>query len=97
MAKQPISLHQAFIRPLLVGGGEREPMGLVVITGLGLLVLSVQFWSFWSLICGLFCLFGIAPYLVQIAKKDPKAFAVYNRYMKYRAFYPARSTPYRRK
>ncbi len=96
MAKRPIPLHQALVRPLLVGGGEREPMGLVVITGLGFIAIAWQFASFVALAGALVCLLAVAPYLVKVAKKDPKAFAVYKRYMKYRPFYSARSTPYRK-
>jgi type IV secretion system protein VirB3 len=94
--KQPIPLHQALVRPLLVGGGEREPMGVVVTAGLCQLALAWQYWSLWALVGGLFFLIVIPQYLVKVAKMDPKAFAVYRRYMKRRAFYPARSTPYGR-
>lgn len=94
MAKNPVPIFQALTRPLLVGGGEREPMGVTVITGLGLIALGIQFWSLLALIVGVLILCLIPPRLVQIAKKDPRAFAVYSRYMKYREYYPARSTPY---
>jgi type IV secretion system protein TrbD len=92
----PVRLAQSLVRPLLVAGGEREPIGVVVGTGLGMLALG---WQFASPVCaamGVLCL-TVGLYAVRrIAKRDPRMFAVYRRFLQYRAFYPARSTPFRR-
>jgi len=92
-----IRLNQALVRPLLVAGGEREPTGVMIGCGFGMLAMG---WQFVSLACatiGVLCL-TIGLYAVQrMAKRDPQMFAVYRRFIGYRDFYPARSTPFRRK
>jgi len=89
--------HKSLARDILVSGAEREPAGLVIGTGLFFLAAAWQFVSIVSLITGVLIL-TVGLYAVrQIAKRDPKMFAVYRRYIWYRSYYPARSTPYRRR
>lgn len=93
----PVKLCQALVRPPDVGGGEREPMGVVIGGGLMMLALAWQFLSLLCLAIGL-VLLTAGIYLVRrIHKRDPLMFAVYRRFLAYRAFYPARSTPFRRR
>ena len=93
----PVKLCQALIRPPDVGGGEREPMGVVIGGGLLMLALAWQFLSLLCLAIGL-VLLTAGVYLVRrIHKRDPLMVAVYRRFLGYRAFYPARSTPFRRR
>jgi type IV secretory pathway TrbD component len=93
----PVKLSQALVRPPTVGGGEREPMGVVIGGGVMLLAMAWQFLSVLCLAIGL-VLLTAGVYLVQrIHKRDPLMFAVYRRFLPYRAYYPARSTPFRRR
>ena len=73
-------------------GGDRE---LVMFSGLlaGALVFTAQSWR--ATIFG-FILWFTAIFLLRLmAKADPKLRAVYIRHRRYKAYYPARSTPYR--
>ena len=93
----PVKLCQAPVRPPDVGGGEREPMGVVIGGGLMMLALAWQFLSVLCLAIGL-VLLTAGVYLVRrIHRRDPLMVAVYRRFLAYRAFYPARSTPFRRR
>jgi type IV secretory pathway TrbD component len=91
----PVRLAQSLVRPLLVAGGEREPTGVVVGAGLGMLALGWQFGSVMCAAVGVLCLTAGMYAVRRIAKRDPQMFAVYRRFLLYRSFYPARSTPFR--
>jgi type IV secretory pathway TrbD component len=92
----PVKVFQSLVRPPSVGGGEREPMG-VVVGGLMMLAYAWQFASAACLAVGA-TLLTVGVYLVRrIHRRDPLMFAVYRRFLPYRAYYPARSTPFRRR
>ncbi len=88
-------ISQALTRPLLIGGCERTGFGLVVGAGAGLLMLAWQSWSVVAAVEGAAILFGGLAVLRRMARRDPQFWAVYRRNRSYRAYYPARSTPYR--
>ena len=88
--------HKSLARDILVSGAEREPAGLVIGAGLFFLAAAWQFVSLVSLIAGVLIL-TVGLYAVrQIAKRDPKMFAVYRRYIWYRAT-TRRARRYRRR
>ena len=67
--------------------------------GVGMMFAGLA-WQYRSLVAVvtsvLILMIGI-PVLRAIGKRDPMMFAVFGRYIKYRAHYPARSTPFGRK
>ena len=73
-------------------GGDRE---MVMFSGLlaGALIFSAQ--ELRATIFGLALWFGALFVLRQMAKADRKLRQVYLRHRRYRAYYPARSTPFR--
>ena len=89
-------ISQALTRPLLIGGCERTGFGLVVGAGAGLLMLAWQSWSVVAAAGGAGILSGGLAVLRRMARNDPQFWAVYRRNRRYRAFYPARSTPWRK-
>lgn len=89
--------HQSLARDILISGAEREPAGVVIGTGLFFLAAAWQFASLVSLLAGIVILTVGLFAVRQIARRDPKMFAVFRRYLWYRSYYPARSTPFRRR
>jgi type IV secretion system protein VirB3 len=86
-------VYQSVIRPLLFLGGDRE---LTMMTGLlcASAVFAVQTWQ--SVMWGV-GVWTIALYFLRLmAKSDPLLRDIYLRHVAYKAFYPARSTPWRR-
>lgn len=81
-------LHQSLIRPILVGGGERN---LVHLNGVISAALIFGIGSIYAVILGL--IFAvIAQYgLVALAKKDAQFFDVYRRHILYQDYYPPRA------
>lgn len=95
-SRSGLAISQALTRALLVGGCERTGFGLVVGAGAGLLELAWQSWSVVAAAGGaLFLTLGLTA-LRRMARSDPQFWAVYRRNRRYRAFYPARSTPFRK-
>jgi type IV secretion system protein VirB3 len=89
--------HQSLTRDILISGGEREPAGVVIGTGMFFLAAAWQFVSLPGLLVSAFTL-STGLYAVRsLARRDPRTFRVYQRYLHYRAYYPARSTPFRRR
>ena len=90
--RRTIPIHSAVNRPNLFMGGDRE---LVMFTALlaAALIFAAQEWFA--------CVFGVvlwtaALYLLRLmAKNDPQLRHVYLRHRRYKAFYPAHSTPFR--
>ena len=80
-------LHPSLVRPILLGGGERElvvievSLTLSLVLGLGLHPVSVA-------IAVLVATVG-HRLLVWIARQDPQATRVYARHRRYQPFYPA--------
>ena len=92
MALRTIPIHRAGNRENLFMGGDRE---MVMFSGLlaGALIFSAQ--ELRATIFGLALWFGALFALRQMAKADRKLRQVYLRHRRYRAYYPARSTPFR--
>ncbi|MGL5291998.1 MAG: conjugal transfer protein TrbD [Vibrionaceae bacterium] len=92
MALRTIPIRRAGNRENLFIGGDRE---LVMFSGLlsGALIFSAQ--ELRATIFGLLLWFGALFVCRLMAKSDPKLRHVYLRHRRYKAYYPARSTPYR--
>lgn len=93
MALRTIPIRRAGNRENLFIGGDRE---LIMFSGLlaGALIFSAQEIS--ATIFGLLLWFGALFVCRLMAKSDPKLRHVYLRHRRYKAYYPARSTPYRK-
>ena len=92
MALRKIPIRRAGNRANLFMGGDRE---LVMFSGLlaGALIFSAQ--DVRATIFGV-CLWFCALFICRLmAKSDPSLRHVYLRNYRYKAYYPARSTPYR--
>ena len=95
-SKSGLAISQALTRPQLVAGCERAGFGLATGAGAGLVMLAWQSWSPVAAAGGvLFLTLGLTL-LRRMARNDPQFWAVYQRNRRYRAFYPARSTPWRK-
>lgn len=92
MTLRTIPIRRAGNRPNLFMGGDRE---LVMFSGLlaFALIFSAQEWK--AIIFGLLLWFTSLYLLRLMAKSDPDMRKVYMRHRKYKAYYPARSTPFR--
>lgn len=92
MALRTIPIRRAGNRENLFIGGDRE---LVMFSGLlaGALIFSAQ--ELRATVFGLLLWFGALFVCRLMAKSDPKLRHVYLRHRRYKAYYPARSTPYR--
>lgn len=92
MALRSIPIRRAGNRQNLFMGGDRE---LVMFSGLMAFALVFTAQELRATIVGLVLWFG-ALYLCRLmAKSDPSLRHVYLRHRRYKAYYPARSTPFR--
>jgi type IV secretory pathway TrbD component len=88
-----LPIHRALHRPHLLLGAEREPVLYTLIVAFTLVFAALS----WPAL-----LVGAALWLVglgvlrSLAKADPHMTRVYLRHIRYRPYYPARSTPFRR-
>lgn len=92
MALIATPIRRAGNRESLFMGGDRE---LVMFSGLiaGALIFSAQ--EVRASVFGIALWFGALFVLRIMAKSDPKLRSVYLRHRRYKAYYPAHSTPYR--
>ena len=92
MSLRTIPIRQAGNRHNLFMGGDRE---LVMFSGLlaGALVFSAQEWK--ATIFGILLWFTSLYLLRLMARSDANMRKIYMRHRRYKAYYPARSTPFR--
>lgn len=92
MALRTIPIRRAGNRPNLFMGGDRE---LVMFSGLlaGALIFSAQ--ELRASVFGIALWFGALYAFRVMAKADPMMRHIYLRHRRYKAYYPARSTPFR--
>ncbi len=92
MALRRIPIRRVANRPNLFMGGDRE---IVMFVGLmaGALIFSAQ--NLIATIYGIGLWFSALFLLRLMAKADPQLRQVYLRHRKYKAYYPAKSRPYR--
>lgn len=92
MALRPLPLRRAADRTTLVAGGDRE---LVMVSGLLSATLAFAAMDWRAFMVGTVMWFACIWLLRLMAQADPKMRYVYLRSLKYRRYYPARSTPFR--
>lgn len=92
MALRTIPIRRAGNRVSLFMGGDRE---MVMFSGLmaGALIFSAQ--DLRATVFGLLLWFGALYAFRKVAKADPQMRHVYLRWLRYKTYYPARSTPFR--
>ena len=90
MSVRRTDLHRALHRPNLLMGGERRPVLVLLVATVGLAFSSLNLVAF--IVAGCVYLAGIF-YLRMLAKADPYMIGVYQRSLRYRAYYAPRSRP----
>ena len=85
-------IHRSANRTNLFMGGDRE---MVMLSGLLAAALIFASMNWFAAIIGVFLWISCLYLLRLMAKSDPKMRQVYLRHIKYAAYYPARSTPFR--
>ena len=83
------ALHPSLVRPILLGGAERE-LAVVNTVAILVLVLGVGPHPLTLMLAGLMGTAGHST-LVLAARFDPQMWRVYSRHLGYRTFYPARA------
>ena len=92
MALRTIPIRRAGNRDNLFLGGDRE---IVMVGGLAAFTLVVATQDLLASIVGVLLWVSVLYLARLMAKRDPKMRHVYLRHRTYRAYYPARSTPFR--
>lgn len=87
-----VPIAHSLQRSSLLLGGERE---LVLLTGLLSAVLIFITLSLYAIVLGIALWLSVVALLRRLAKADPIMSKVYQRHIKYRAYYPPRSHPKR--
>lgn len=93
MNKQDLEtpIHEAFVRPMLMLGGERNLVLMLAMVA-GVFILSIG--TLWSIGAGL-VLWVLGQWaLTRAAEFDPQLSQVGIRSMRYKRFYPAQATPF---
>ncbi|MES2538239.1 MAG: conjugal transfer protein TrbD [Pseudomonadota bacterium] len=92
MALRTIPIRRSGNRHNLFMGGDRE---LVMFSGLLAFALVFSAQELRATVFGLLLWFGALFMCRLMAKSDPRLRFVYLRHRRYKAYYPARSTPFR--
>ncbi len=92
MALRTTPIRRAGNRDNLFMGGDRE---LVMFSGLMSVALIITAQEVRATVFGIVLWFGALFLCRLMAKSDPKLRYVYLRSLRYKRYYPARSTPYR--
>ena len=90
---KPIKIHAALNKPNLLFGAERE---LILLVGLfsAMMIFIAMTWQ--TFIVGVVLWVILSTLLRMMAKADPLMSKIYLRQLKYKSFYPAHSTPFKR-
>lgn len=89
-ATRRVILHPSLIKPMLVGGAEREAVFALWFVCLGVSVMAGILFIPVGIIIG-----GIGQFFLrQMAARDPQAIGVTRRHWGQQNFYPARATPF---
>ncbi len=86
-----IPINQALCRPDHLWGAERT---LVLSTGLTVITLACLAMDIWITVFAILFWLVVFTSLKMMAKADPLMSQIYMRHIKYRPYYPARSTPW---
>lgn len=90
IATRRVVLHPSLIKPMLVGGAEREAVFALWFVCLGTSILAGLIFVPVGIIAGSIGHF----FLRQMAAKDPQAIGVTRRHWGQQNFYPGRATPF---
>ena len=82
-------IHQSANRPHLILGGDRE---LVLFAGLTAVCLAFTVATWWGVLIGIVFWLAAIAVLARMGKADPLLRHVYLRHIRYRTFYPAKSS-----
>ncbi len=82
-------LHPSLIRPILLGGAERD-LVLINVILIAVLILGIGPHPLTFLTAALLATAGHST-LVLAARYDPQMWRVYTRHLAYRTYYPARA------
>ena len=82
-------IHQSANRPHLILGGDRE---LVLFAGLTGVCIAFTVATWWGVLIGIIFWLTAVAVLARMGKADPLLRHVYLRHIRYRAFYPAKSS-----
>lgn len=86
-----IMINQALSRPDHIWGVERELILSTLLVVITLIALSMDLWiAIFAVVLWVIVYNG----LLMMAKVDPQMSRIYLRHIKYKAYYPARSTPW---
>lgn len=88
-----IKVHSALNRPNLLLGAERE---LTLMLGLICTIMVFLALTWQTALLGIFLWTVLISLLRMMAKADPMMSKVYLRHLRYKPFYPAHSTPFRK-
>lgn len=83
------SIHQSANRPHLILGGDRE---LVLFAGMTAVCLAFTVATWWGVLVGIIFWLAAVAVLARMGKADPLLRHVYLRHIRYKAFYPAKSS-----
>lgn len=88
-----IKIHSALNKPNLLFGAERE---LILLLGLfsAMMVFIAMTWQ--TFIVGIVMWVVLSTLLRMMAKADPMMSKIYLRHLKYKSFYAAHSTPFKK-
>jgi len=86
-------IHRALHRPSLIAGGEREPVLVAAILCGGVAVSAL---NLVATVIGIVVWLIAIAFLRMMAKSDPFMSKVYLRQLRYPAYLPARSRPFRK-
>lgn len=92
MALRRLTVRKAGMRPALFLGGDRE---LVMVTGLMSTVMILIAQDIIAALLGIALWFCAVFVFRKMAVHDPLLRKKYIRHLRYRKYYPARSTPFR--
>ena len=87
------AIHRALHRPSLIVGGEREPVLVAAILCGGVAVSAL---NLVAAVIGIVVWLVAIAFLRMMAKSDPFMSKVYLRQLRYPAYLPARSRPFRK-
>lgn len=88
-----IPLHRSLTRPMLMLGGEREFVLMLVVLA-GIFIFSLA--QLWAAIAGVAIWLVGMFFLVRAGRYDPQLSKTWIRSLRYRRFYPADATPHAR-
>lgn len=92
MTGYELTIPRALTQPILLAGMERKPALTVGLVAVGLIAYGG---TIVTAALGILIWLATVPLVRRATKADPMMAEVYRRSLRYRGYYPARSTPWR--